>query len=221
MPTKMLQPTTTNSLAVFATQLRQDPNELSLLLDLPADIRNIIYAMVLGNTEARLSRNSAKNNLATTSALPRVNKQVRAEFMAMVWLSADIQTTVLDFDFRHIVTFLNRLSDAELQALPSISVPASRKVKVELSVRLVCPLQPPLLPRWIKRADHPTKKGTGIDFKYTLDAKTKEKMLATFRQPWRRDYWRLPAEWSVWHDSMPAGRTKEEFGKILKAVLNA
>lgn len=160
----------------------------------------------------------SKKALATKAALPGVNKQVRDEFLSTALLHGAIHTASLDFDFRHIVAFLNRLSDAELRALPSTNIPTQRKITIDLTVSDGCPRKPKYFDRWINRAGHPTKKGTNLDFQYKLVAGWVKFPQVTWlryrsfppgpRFPfWLRDY-RLITE----------TRQKEELGKILAAL---
>lgn len=208
-------PPPAQTLTVFATQLKQNLGQPSLLLDLPAELRNTIYTMVLEDTEVLLSRNTTKKALAVGCALPRVNKQVRDEFMAVALLSADIRTTAMDFDFRHIVTFLNRLSDAELKALPSVTVPSQRRITVDLIISDRCPVRPPYFQRWINRAGHPTKKGTNINLQYNLASgrthHTGPPWVAGGQTP-------RFAAWKPLFKRLKEGREKEELGKITAAL---
>ncbi|KAK4543647.1 hypothetical protein LTR36_005292 [Oleoguttula mirabilis] len=213
-----------NPLRVFATQLKQNPNEVSLLLDLPAELRNTIYMMVLDDTEVLLARVRNMKALAAESALPRVNKQVRDEFLSTATLAANIHTTSIDFDFRHIVAFLNRLSDAELQALPSANIPNERKITVDLTISEGCAREPEFLQRWINRAGHPTKKGTNIDFQYKLAAGTSTIPVTPVRfhagGTAQVAYLSMPKfpHWKGRFALMAGGRQKEEFGKIVVAL---
>lgn len=146
------------------------------LLDLPAELRNNIYEKVAESETAHLSVRT-RGNLASASALSRVNRQIRNEFLPIIYICAPkIVARVSNFDFRHIVTFLNRLSEAELQTLPSVTRPNERKMEVELQVLCGAPQrglldttnEGALLMRWLKRANHPSKKGASIDISYVV-----------------------------------------------------
>ncbi|KAK5731780.1 hypothetical protein LTR17_011131 [Elasticomyces elasticus] len=116
-----------------ATDQKADATLPSLLLDLPPELRNLVYEFVFASTGGvHLSPKAHRKHLACGSALNRVNKQVRHEFLTVGELVVDIHTSAPNFDFRHIVAFLNRLSDQEIQALPSLAVPVQRKVIVDL-----------------------------------------------------------------------------------------
>lgn len=107
----------------------------SRLLDLPAELRNRIYEYVAVNSGAELAPRT-RGKLVTKTALGQVSKQVRNEFLAVLYVSVPtIKAHVFDFDFAHIVTFLNKLSDRELSALPTLSIPTHRKLCVHIEVR--------------------------------------------------------------------------------------
>lgn len=79
----------------------------------------------------------------------------------------DTVASVNDFDFGHIITFLNRLSDLEIKDL--LDVQSSRKMTVELSFSHRFSYSDyDKLARWINRSQHPTKRGTQIDASYPV-----------------------------------------------------
>lgn len=142
----------------------------SRLLDLPAELRNRIYEFVALDSGAVLSPRT-RGKLAPKTALCRVSKQVRDELLAVLYVSAlIIKAHVFDFD-AHIVTFLNKLSERELSALPTLDNPTQRKLCVHIEVRTGCPRNPEGLRRWLFRCQHPTKKGTQIDVEYDFSVK--------------------------------------------------
>ncbi|KAK4888184.1 hypothetical protein LTR27_012889 [Elasticomyces elasticus] len=151
----------------FGTQLKENPSKLSLLLDLPAELRNAIYEIVLASTGGvLLSRSATRRALASSSTMPRVNKQIRDEFLATAMLMAEVHTTSVDFSFRHVVAFLNRLSEEELRALPTTKLPKQRKIIIHLHPSIDSVEQPQYLKRWLNRVQHPTKKGTDVVYEY-------------------------------------------------------
>ncbi|KAK5123167.1 hypothetical protein LTR85_003365 [Meristemomyces frigidus] len=204
----------------MATEGKERQDELSLLLDLPAELRNLVYEMVLQDHKVKLSRTKPKQGLTTGSALQRVSKQVRNEFMAVVWLLPNIHTPVEDFSFAHIVTFLNRLSEIQMSALPTISAPSRRNIIVKLRFSMVglegmrermrIRLPEPMLERWLKRTEHPTKRGTKVNLRYEL-------VKLGPRHRWLLSKWAIKAR--VLQRKMVEGRKKEEYGKILAAIL--
>lgn len=167
-------------LSIFATQLVANIQKLSFR-DLPPEIRNLVYQYVAGDSKATLSRNTAKKDLQSSSALDRVNTQVRHEFKSLKVLTADVHTTVRNFNFRsvavvspmydrrsprrsHIISFLNRLSDTELQNL-CVHTPESRKIQIDLIFTRQGPDYGHLRGR-INSAGNPTEKGADVTCQY-------------------------------------------------------
>ncbi|KAK5722485.1 hypothetical protein LTR15_005716 [Elasticomyces elasticus] len=143
------EPPPPSTIHIFERQLKRNPQKLSLLLDLPAELRNNVYAQVFATTGGvHLSCKGHRRALASSSRLTRVNKQVHDEFTSAAWALADITTQAPDLDFRHIVAFLNRLSDAELFAMPTNGRPVQRKM--------------------LNRIGNPEKKGTDLVYGYKL-----------------------------------------------------
>ncbi|KAK4959316.1 hypothetical protein LTR10_004118 [Elasticomyces elasticus] len=199
----------------FGTQLKADPSKLSLLLDLPAELRNAIYEFVLASTGGvLLPRSATRRTLASSSSLPRVNKQIRDEFLATAMLMAEIHTTSVDFSFRHIVAFLNRLSEEELRALPITKLPTQRKIIIHLHPDLESSSQPQYLGRWLNRVQHPTKKGTNVVYEYRYSGS-----VPRYRNYHHHDDFSRRLQW--WESDvvkMAPGRKKDEFGDIIAAL---
>lgn len=82
-------------------------------LDLPAELRNNVYEKVLEEyPTARLSRSSKSQALMTDCRLLATNKQVHEEFKGFIALNVPvIETSVRNYHFGHIITFLNRLAE--------------------------------------------------------------------------------------------------------------
>jgi hypothetical protein len=138
-------------------------------MDLPAELRSLVLEKAVEDETAFISPRT-RGALACSSSLPRVNKQVREEFLSVLYLQAPlVRVKVNNFDFRYLITFFNRLSDRELDALPSIVLPVERKVIVELEISrhplLDLYLKPKLM-QWLRRVAHPTKKGTKVSVSY-------------------------------------------------------
>ncbi|KAK3624749.1 hypothetical protein LTR56_020802 [Elasticomyces elasticus] len=199
----------------FGTQLKEDPSKLSLLLDLPAELRNAVYEMVLACTGgALLSRSATHRALASSSAMPRVNKQIRDEFLATTMLLAEIHTTSVDFSFRHIVAFLNRLSDEEIRALPTTKLPTQRKIIIHLHPNIDSMEQPQYLKRWLNRVQHPTKKATDVVYEYRYSGPA----LLFRRFHISNDFLRRLQMWESDVARMAPGRKKDEFRAIIAAL---
>ncbi|KAK5728501.1 hypothetical protein LTR15_001637 [Elasticomyces elasticus] len=96
-----------------------------------------------------------------------VNRQVRNEYTSVLYLTAPLVTArIRSFDFAHVVTFLNRLSNHELAALPSQQVPSERQILAKL--HFDGPALTERLDRWLNRREHPTKKGTSVVVSYVV-----------------------------------------------------
>ena len=81
------------------------PGERCAFLDLLAEIRNMIYEMVVDKLPEAYLCSRTRSNLACRCALLRVNHQIREEFLAVLYVRASkITDTVQNFDFRHVVT---------------------------------------------------------------------------------------------------------------------
>ena len=88
-------------------------------LDLPAELRTQILALFAHDTGTALLKRTSRGQVVTADAVGRVNKQLREEYIGVLYEHA--RTTlahVRDFDFRHVVTYFNRLNKAEVEALP-------------------------------------------------------------------------------------------------------
>ena len=88
-----------DSLATFSTLLVRHEDRLSFL-DLPPEIRILIYVAVTTISMTILPSGQSRRPLSSSSKLLRVNKQVRQEFKSVMFQLADIQTEVKNFDFR-------------------------------------------------------------------------------------------------------------------------
>ena len=142
------------------------------LLNLPAELRDMIYACIVEtDTPARLDRRN-KGKLIVISAMSQTSKQVRQEITSATYLYAPIVADVRNLDFRHIVTFFNKLSDLELRYLSGTTANNNpeRKITIELFFTQDYKVgsSGPFLDRWLNRIEHPTKKGTKVDFSYSV-----------------------------------------------------
>ncbi|TKA64810.1 hypothetical protein B0A55_10549 [Friedmanniomyces simplex] len=137
-------------------------------LDLPAELHNSIYEYSALHYSAVL-RPKARGRLLTNTPLTRVSHQIRAEYAAILFLAAPTITAhIHDLDFSHLVTFLNQLSDRELNALPSLTVPTARQILAELHITRNDSPGTDALHSWLLRCEHPTKKGTNIKMSYVV-----------------------------------------------------
>jgi hypothetical protein len=137
-------------------------------LDLPAELRNLVYKMVAEDQTAVLKN----RELRDTSGLLDIDDQIRNEYLPMLLTyAATIEAEVNNLDFQNIVTFLNRLSDAEVNTLPNATKPAVRPIEIKLKItEHAYKNRIELLRRWLNRVGHPTKKGTMLNISYTLSS---------------------------------------------------
>jgi hypothetical protein len=147
-------------------------------LDLSAELRNNIYDKIIEESALVLRRSNVTRNLASTSAFVRVSKSIRSEFLPLALQTTPvIKTVVRDWDFGHVVWFMNSLGDHELE-------------RFILEQRMVIDLcfsgenaDPSGLMRWIDRLDD-DRRGDGVAFEYVctgLEFSRQNWALAGFR----------------------------------------
>ncbi|GAB1737556.1 hypothetical protein NU219Hw_g1865t1 [Hortaea werneckii] len=209
-PTKRKTSTVNDPLS--ATQLKQDPARISLLLDLPLELRDIIYRKIIREgSPLRLS--TWKKQLMTTSSLVIVNKQLRSEYLNAASLYGNINTSVIDFNFRHIVSFLNRVPEPNLPSFSTDHAPNSRAISVYFSFRTKWNVGLPLLRRWYNRFNHPTKRGANTGFRYVLIKPNRY-----FKNPNAlKTHWVMILLEGGDLPNLGEGRSKEELKKIVEA----
>lgn len=137
--------------------------------------------------------------------------------MSVLCLEAgSIVAEVVNFDFRHLVTFYNRLSEREHKHLLGMS---QGQEKRHIVVRLAFTYgyseytAEDLLKRWVKRVAHPNKQGTEVYCSYEV-AKPHHGFGTNGMQGWR--YIRQLQHGSI---AMKEGVQKEELDKVLAPVV--
>ncbi|KAI6863526.1 hypothetical protein KC343_g5139 [Hortaea werneckii] len=199
--------------SIPATQLKQDPTRISLLLDLPLELRDIIYLMLL-RERSPLRLSTWRKPLLTTSPLVRINKQVRSEYLNAASLYGNIKTNVRDFNFRHIISFLNRVPEPQIPSFSADHAPKSRTISIYFVFGAKWNEGLPHLRRWYNRLSHPTKRGINTGFGYVLIKPNR-----CFKNPnalkthWLRTFLEK-SEMS----NLREGRSKEELKKIVQAL---
>lgn len=176
------------------------------LLDLPAELRNLVYQKVAETQTVVVEALKLRDR----SGLLKV-PELCDEYLPMLILhAAQIMIFVWDFEFARTITFLNRLAETEMNLLPSVSNPGQRKVSIELTIQSQPWLNIQKLRRWLNRAGHATKKGTMLDVSYNLKWCT-----------WDRDRkaWCQAIDGYVNSDSK-TDRSTEEAKKIKQALLS-
>ena len=186
------------------------PAPTSGFLALPRELRDETYRHVLisGPKRAVTLQN---RDFITKSGLIGVNSQIKEEFLdAVLFFAPVIHTTVRNHNFAHVVTFLNRLSEAQLHKLAAAATPnsdpeamvRSRKIIIKLTYSRTKMSTKPQLNRWLDRFDDPKRRGAEVRIEYRLD-----------RTSWRDGgYKQRPGE------RVSRGlRSQEEVKKILAA----
>jgi hypothetical protein len=171
----------TKSQVKYQSRLKRFSNEDQRrfrFLDLSAELRNNIYDKIIEESALVLRRSNVTRNLASTSAFVRVSKSIRSEFLPLALQTTPvIKTVVRDWDFGHVVWFMNSLGDHELE-------------RFILEQRMVIDLcfsgenaDPSGLMRWIDRLDD-DRRGDGVAFEYVctgLEFSRQNWALAGFR----------------------------------------
>ena len=193
---------------------KQDSNPCApfRFLELPAELRMRIYSFVSCYCHASICHHGKnKSKLVTKCPLGLVSKQVRAELIPVLyWHSNVVATKVQDFDFRHIATFLNRLSPAELAVLPDKHQTANTNCFcVFLRFSATCPAHPKQLSRWLRRCKSPHKAGASIEITY----EDPEKIVLTD--------WVAKKEWKRIWGSLWLKTRDGDLGRIIAAVYEA
>ncbi|KAK4506557.1 hypothetical protein PRZ48_000289 [Zasmidium cellare] len=136
-------------------------------LNLPSELRNEIYEILVENTPLRLTRRRSDRIIVNPSPLLLVSKQVFKEYSTLDYSAATLETRVIDYDFTHVSEYLDSLSESEIADLISkdSTQPAKRRFRIELVAG-----QPhddwKTIIDWLNRMAHPDKAGGKIDFEY-------------------------------------------------------
>lgn len=154
-----------------AKEPKSDSDNRCRFLKLPRELRDEIYKHVLA-IEGPVTLK--QGNFFTKSALIGVNNQITNEFRDAIFFYAPVlTTTVRNHNFAHIVTFLNRLSEAEFARLQNHPTAANdqkrkRSFVINLDYTPTKTSTRPQLNRWLDRFDDPNRRGAEIDFTYKL-----------------------------------------------------
>ncbi|UPX16210.1 uncharacterized protein EKO05_0006624 [Ascochyta rabiei] len=151
-------------------RLQHDSNKRCAFLSLPRELRDEVYKHLL---ESDSSTTMKQRNFIIKSGLVGTNRQICEEFLdAVLFYAPTINTTVRNHNFAHIVTFLNRLSAAQLARFQSNQVATQqrrRKIRITLTYSPTKQSTRPQLNRWLDRFDDPKRRGAEIQFEYELD----------------------------------------------------
>jgi hypothetical protein len=158
---------------------RQHDQALPPFLALPREMRDEIYKHVLNQDESSTLK-SGSRNIVTRCGLVGVDSQITEEFLdAVIFYAPVITTTVRNHNFAPVVTFLNRLSEAQLTRLSTREprtaeaddAKPKRKIRIILSYAAGAKRKDSRarLNRWLDRFDVPSKRGKEIEFEYGCD----------------------------------------------------
>jgi hypothetical protein len=129
-------------------------------LDLSAELRNNIYDKIIEETCLVLPRGNANRPLGLSAAFARVGKGIRSEFLPLALKTTPIiRTEVRNWNFGHIVNFMNRIGDDEMERLVR-----EQRVRVDLWFSGEN-ADPSGLVRWLERFDD-ERRGDGVTFEY-------------------------------------------------------
>jgi hypothetical protein len=181
---------------------RQHDQALPPFLALPRELRDEIYKHVL-EQDGSTTLKTGSRNIVTRCGLVGVNDQISEEFLDAVLFYAPIITTkVRNHNFAPVVTFLNRLSQAQLtrlstrgpQPVEADDAISKRKIRIIISYSAGAKDSRPHLNRWLDRFDVPDKRGKEIEFEYNGDGtyrnggyKQRPKTRATASKRWNEE----------------------------------
>ena len=144
----------------------QKQNKLFMFVDLPAELRNKIYEFAAEDETAALCP-KRRGRLTSKSPLSMVSHQIRDEYLGVLCMAmGEIKALVKNFNFRHIVTFLNRLTDAELNSLSTRAHPSPRSIRFTVGINHISLETLEDLQRWLRRFQSPDVRGSNIDASY-------------------------------------------------------
>lgn len=101
-----------------ARERAEAPGHKSSFLDLPAELRNLVYEYVIEDLLLHLAYLEEHNPIYNPSPLLYVNKQISCGYKSLAVPTATMQKRVLSFNFAHVATYLDQLSDKEIARLP-------------------------------------------------------------------------------------------------------
>ncbi|PIB02619.1 hypothetical protein CB0940_00196 [Cercospora beticola] len=144
------------------------PEKLFEFLELPPELRNAIYALVVEDHPIVIAQNH-RRRVKITCGLIRVNKMIHDEIRSYATLEAPvIRAQVIDFCFGHVITYLNRLGETQLKQLEH-GTDVQRSTTQTIKIKLVFTTSGPNcqeLDRWLNRFDVSAKRAANVRFEY-------------------------------------------------------
>ena len=138
---------------------KKTPCWMILFPTLPGEIRNQIYADVAAETELLIHQGDARDpftvTMVRTSELFNIHPQLFDEFLPFAYKSASvIRTTVTDFDFSHLTSFMKHLYSKTEQPLYLTNQTPDRRFIIELHVTSNCSQNIRPLQTWLGRFEN-------------------------------------------------------------------
>ncbi|KJX92334.1 hypothetical protein TI39_contig5867g00005 [Zymoseptoria brevis] len=203
----------------------QDPPSFRFLA-LPAELRDEVYQQIAQETPYAVLK--GRGRLQVASKLCAVSRQVQGEYLAILENLANITTTVVRFDFRPTVRFLNRLSESHVKKLSaSRRIPVNRTITIQVELPSATreeadwarwqALRPELrfftyhnfLQRWLNRFEKPEKRGADMTFSYVFKYSTQYQN--------RDSDFTVAQHWLHAVELFYDGRPEEELSEIIAA----
>lgn len=139
---------------------RPMPAGRSLLLELPAEIRGMIYQCVI---KGSVVLNSKTKTLISQSMLACVSKQVHQEITDALYLTpTNIDVKIRNLDFTPIASFLNNLTQKHLGVLQA----SEKKFRLVLHQHWQPQADVGKLMSWVNYATNPKNRAYKIKFDY-------------------------------------------------------
>lgn len=148
------------------------PGTRSRFLDLPAELRNHIYDLVIcdatltlpmnagSSRKSKLSLRRRKQTETPLNGLLLTNRQLRQEYLSMLLATAAVVVEVKDFDFEHVARVSSALAYADMKALQS-----NRNLVLQLVTQNCTTKDLSLLRRWLDfRKDNDTNLPWNYEF---------------------------------------------------------
>ncbi|KAK4506470.1 hypothetical protein PRZ48_000202 [Zasmidium cellare] len=184
------------------------PEGRSLLLELPGEIRNVVYEMVALQSGGEVSSKNGK--VMSKSGLVCVNRQVHRD-------ASPLTFKVQELDFSHVAEFFNELSVREIKALPQVDVPSHREIRLFLEMNDESYEKLHKLRSWVVSRGDEQQRGYNVKLRYTVELSHKpddddelpEAVQRVFTLLYgMRDHAMLDTE----------GRTFDEASKVVRAL---
>ena len=155
---------------------------LHCLCTLPGELRNQIYEQLANDDRITIIEEITGTGYSAQSLhlshLNNIDAQTHEEYNSIAYgIAPFIETTVHDFDFAHVMAFLDHLTDKEINTFPNPDCPSNRHFIINLEIDLGRPPNFTNLRSWLDRFRRGCK-GTGIEFHYKahqdLDDETRD-----------------------------------------------